>query len=137
MKNAKLSLLKTNEHFNLSLDLFSTHCFVFDISKINQNADEKKVLIQEYFAQRKKLTMPPKEDPLLSFVSKLASPFITLSYLSAYLGILCVLILAVTSIVGLFLLYIKFKLLRKSRQSDVPTIGKFTSMNCAHKKFLF
>ena len=81
--------------------------------------------------------MPPKDDPLLSFVSKLASPFITLTYLSAYLGILCVLILAVTSIVGLFLLYIKFKLLRKSRQSDVPTIGKLSSMNFAYEKFLF
>ena len=137
MKNSKVSLLETNERFKFSLDTFSTHCFAFDISKINQNADEKKVLIQQYFTQRTKLTMPPKEDPLLSFVSTLASPFITLTHLSAYIGILCLLILAVTSIVGLFLLYIKFKLLRKSLQSDVPTIGEFKSMNFVSKKFLY
>ena len=64
--------------------------------------------------------MAPKDDPLLGALFAFLAPFVTLSYISFYVGILLV-GLIIVAIVVLFI-YLKFKFLRKSRQQD--TIGK-------------
>ena len=64
--------------------------------------------------------MAPKDDPLLGALFTFLAPFLTLSYLSFYIGILLV-GLIIVAIVVLFI-YLKCKFLRKSLQQD--TIGK-------------
>ena len=70
--------------------------------------------------------MARKEDPLLGALWTMIWPFLTVFYCIAHIGLILLILFLVIGIFGIFLLYFKFKLLRKSRlrENDDHIIGE-------------
>ena len=70
--------------------------------------------------------MARKEDPLLGALWTMIWPFLTVFYCIAHIGLILLILLLFIGIFLIFLLYFKFKLLRKSRlqENDDHIIGE-------------
>ena len=70
--------------------------------------------------------MAPKADPLLGVLWTVIWPFLTVFYCIAHIGLILLIVLLFIGIFVIFLLYLKFRLLRKSRlrENDDHIIGE-------------
>ena len=70
--------------------------------------------------------MAPKADPLLGVLWTVIWPFLTVFYCIAHIGLILLILFLFIGIFVIFLLYLKFRLLRKSRlrENDDHIIGE-------------